>query len=66
LGIVEKSGAFYRYSGMVLGQGKAAALSFLQDPENKHIVQELEKKIRDAATSGKTLPKELGENDDEE
>lgn len=66
LGVVDRSGAFYKYNDMVLGQGKNAAISFLQDNKNKKILDEIEKKIREFATSAKKLPKELGENKEEE
>lgn len=66
LGIIERSGAFYRYNGNILGQGKPATISFLQDPQNSKVAKEIEEKIRVAAKSGKALPKELGESDEEE
>lgn len=65
LGIVERNGAFYRYSGEILGQGKPAAVDFLQDPQNKKIADEIEAKIREAAISGKSLPKQIGETEEE-
>lgn len=65
LGIIERSGAFYRYNGVVIGQGKPAAISFLEDPQNKKVTEEVEKKVRMAATTAKTLPKEFLENNEE-
>ncbi|MBI2268088.1 MAG: recombinase RecA [Candidatus Blackburnbacteria bacterium] len=65
LALLERSGAFYRYNSMVLGQGKSAAISFLQDPTNQKVAEEIEKKIRSTATSVK-LPKEIGEVTEEE
>lgn len=43
LGIVNKSGAFFKYGETTLGQGKEAAKKFLE--ENPKIAQEIEKKI---------------------
>lgn len=65
LGIIEKSGAFYRYNGGILGQGKVGVVSFLNDTKNKKLTDELEKKIRDIAASAKKLPKEIGEEKEE-
>lgn len=66
LGVIEKSGAFYRYNGDILGQGKGAVVSFLSEAKNKKIVDELDKKVRGAAASAKKLPKELGEETEDE
>ena len=66
LGMIERSGAFYRYAGSILGQGKPATISFLQDPQNAKVAKEIEEKIRVAAKSGKSLPKELGESEEED
>ncbi len=65
LGILERSGAFYRYNGNILGQGKPATISFLEDPENAKVAKEIEGKIRVAAKGGKPLPKELGDSEKE-
>lgn len=61
LGVLERSGAFFRYNGAILGQGRLAAVDFLASHENQKLALDLEKKIREAASSGKKLPKELGE-----
>lgn len=45
LEIVEKSGAWFSYSGQRIGQGRENAKQFLK--ENKEITREIEKKIRD-------------------
>ncbi len=46
LGIVEKSGSFYKYEGEILGQGKEAAkIALLENPKRS---SEIEKKIREA------------------
>jgi len=65
LGVIEKSGAFYRYEGEVLGQGKAAVIESLSDSKNKKLMEEIDKKVRAAAATGKKLPKELGEETDD-
>jgi len=60
MGVIEKSGAFYKYGGKVLGQGYAASVSFLE--ENPKILEEIEKKIWEQVRLGKKeIPKELGE-----
>ncbi len=46
LGIVTKSGAFIRWGEKMLGQGRAASVSYLR--ENKKEAAALEKEIRDA------------------
>lgn len=46
LGIIEKSGSFYKYEGEILGQGKEAAkIALLENPKKS---SEIEKKIREA------------------
>ncbi len=64
LGIISKAGAFYRYDGEILGQGKPATIAAIQ--ENKKLADELEKKVRELAASSKKLPVELGESNEEE
>ena len=44
-GLVEKSGAWYSYSGQRIGQGKANAAQFLD--ENSVMADEIEKMLRD-------------------
>lgn len=65
LGVIEKNGAFYRYNGTILGQGKMGTIGFLNDEKNKKLTDEIEKKIRETAASAKKLPKELGEEKEE-
>ncbi|MBI2590746.1 MAG: recombinase RecA [Candidatus Blackburnbacteria bacterium] len=65
LGVIERSGAFYRYAGEILGQGKPAAVAFLSDSGNHKVREAIEKKIRESATSGKVLPKQIGETEEE-
>ena len=46
-GIVEKAGAWFRYNGENIAQGREAAKTYLQ--ENPKVAQEIAKKVRDAA-----------------
>lgn len=64
LGIIGKSGSFFNYEGKPIAQGREA--SKLHIRENPKFAEEIDKKIRDMATSGKKLPKEIGENEEEE
>lgn len=45
LGIIEKSGAFFRYGKITLGQGREAAKAYLEDSKNKKITEQIEKAI---------------------
>jgi recombination protein RecA len=65
LGILTKSGSFFNYDGKVIAQGREGAKTYIK--ENPKFADEIEKKIREASTSGKKLPTEIGEdaNDDE-
>lgn len=63
LGLIGKSGSFFNYEGKPIAQGKEAAKLYLK--ENPKISEEIEKKIRDFNASGKPLPKEIGENEEE-
>ncbi|GAC1387695.1 MAG: recombinase RecA [Candidatus Saccharimonadales bacterium] len=47
-GIVEKAGAWFSYNGEKVGQGREASKTFLQ--ENPVIMEEIAKKVRDAAS----------------
>lgn len=59
LGLITKSGSFFNYDGKPLAQGREAAKSFIK--EHIKFGEDLEKKIREIWSSGKKLPKELGE-----
>lgn len=63
LGLVSKSGSFFNYEGKPLAQGREGAKAYLA--EHARFAEELEKKIRDMAASGKKLPKEIGEEKEE-
>jgi len=47
--IVEKSGAWFAYSDQKIGQGREAAKTYLN--ENPKVMQEIDKKVREAATA---------------
>ena len=47
--IVEKAGAWFAYNGEKIGQGREASKTYLQ--ENPKIMEEIAKKVRDAATA---------------
>lgn len=64
LGLVTKSGSFFNYDGKVLAQGREGAKTYIK--ENQKFADDVEKKIREIATSGKKLPKEIGEETTEE
>ncbi len=64
LGLIGKSGSFFNYDGKPLAQGKEAAKGYLA--EHTKFADDLEKKIREMAASGKKLPKEIGEEEKEE
>ena len=61
LGLIDKKGSFYNYTGKVLAQGREGAKMVIRD--DKKLERELEKKIRDTVASGKKVPKELGEHE---
>lgn len=62
--IVQKKGAFFSYKDVTIAQGREAAKVYLR--ENTKIAREIEDEIREALTSGKEVPKELGEDTEEE
>jgi recombination protein RecA len=51
LGIVEKAGAFYSYSGTKLGQGKMKTMAFLQ--ANADLAMEIETVIKNKVEAKK-------------
>ena len=63
LGVIERSGAFFKYQGKVLGQGREAVkLLFLEKPT---LAKEIEAAIWKLVKSGKEIPKEVGEKKDD-
>lgn len=58
LEIISKSGAFYRYGEQMLGQGKAAAIAFLE--ENPKMAKEIEEKIWKTVKAGTLEEKVIG------
>jgi recombination protein RecA len=63
LSLINKSGSFFNYEGKVIAQGREGAKEYIK--EHKDFATEIEQKIRTAATSGKKMPKELGEEKEE-
>ncbi|QQS38929.1 recombinase RecA [Candidatus Woesebacteria bacterium] len=61
LNILQKKGAFYYLDGKVLAQGREGAKALLKN--DAKIAKEIENKILARASSGKEIPKELGEAD---
>ena len=52
-GVVEKSGAFYKYGGETIGQGRDKTKTFLKD--NPEIMSEIDNKVREAVKSSEKL-----------
>ena len=59
LGIIAKSGSFYRYKDKVMGQGREGAKMALD--ENAKLAAEVEAEIWKRVKSGVEVPKEVGE-----
>jgi len=57
LGILSKSGAFYRYGETMLGQGKLAAMAYLS--ENPKTIKEIEEKVWKEVKSGKAVEEKV-------
>lgn len=63
MGVIQKAGAFFKYNGQVLAQGKEAARVHLK--ENPKLMKELHEKIwKNAKTN--TVPVEVGKEDEGE
>ncbi|MCC6063558.1 MAG: recombinase RecA [Thermocrinis sp.] len=58
LGVIKKSGAWYSYGEVRLGQGRDQAKKFLQ--ENPELAQEIEKRVREVAKIAGTDTQESG------
>lgn len=56
LGLIEKSGAFFKYGKTMLGQGREATKAFLEDPKNKKITEQIQQAIWKKVASGKDHP----------
>lgn len=56
--IVQKSGAFFRYGDLMLGQGKQAAIQFLK--EKPDIAKKIVDEIMTKSKTSKTTPVEVG------
>lgn len=52
-GVIEKSGAFYKYGGETIGQGRDKTKTFLKD--NPEIMSEIDNKVREAIKSSEEL-----------
>ncbi len=62
-GIVKKSGAWYEFNGVKIGQGREAAKQFLKD--DKKLFAEIDKKVRlEIATKGTDIQKVGTQSDD--
>ena len=61
MGIIKKAGAFFSYGDTRLGQGKEAAKKFLKD--NPEVFEEINKKIREAASSHNVISFNDGSDD---
>lgn len=64
MGIIGKSGSFFSYNDKTLAQGRESTKNALRD--DAKLLDEIEKKIWLAVSSGKEIPKELGEEHVEE
>ena len=56
MGYVKKSGAFFSYGDIRLGQGREAAREYLV--KNPELASELEQKIRASAVTGEMAPED--------
>jgi len=61
LGIVQRRGSFFIYKDKPIAQGRESAKIFLK--ENPKVSEEIEKEIKEEVSSGKKVPKEIGEAD---
>ena len=62
--IVQKSGAWFSYNDVRIGQGKENARTYLLN--NPEVADEIEKKIRELGSAGAASHDEIGEFEDEE
>lgn len=64
MGVIEKSGAFLRYEGEIIGQGKEAAKIYLK--ENPQVTEKIKKQILEKTKSGSSMIEVGVENDEDE
>ena len=57
LGILSKSGAFFRYGETMLGQGRFSAIESLN--ENQKLIKEIEEKVWEEVKSGKAVEEKV-------
>lgn len=60
LGVIGRSGVFFKYKDQVLGQGREAAKMALD--ESPKLTKEIEAEIREVVKKGKGVPQEVGES----
>jgi len=63
LEVINKAGAFYKYQGQMLGQGRMASTTFLT--ENPKIAKQIKQAIWEIIESGKKNPKQIGDEKQE-
>lgn len=62
MGVIEKSGSFFKHKGKILGQGREGVKLALE--ENEKLTKEIETEIWKTVKSGKTLPDKVGEQEE--
>lgn len=62
MGVIEKSGSFFKHKGKILGQGREGVKLALE--ENEKLTKEIEVEIWKTVRSGKTLPDKVGEQEE--
>jgi len=63
MGILEKSGSFFKYKGQVLAQGREALKTELE--KNEKLFHEIDATIRSKIKSGTGVPRDITEQADE-
>lgn len=68
MGIIQKSGASYKYADLPLGRGYDATRQFLKAKENKKLTEEILKKIREKLkeNAGSVVPVDESESSEKE
>jgi len=62
MGVIEKSGSFFKHKGKILAQGREGVKLALE--ENEKLTKEIEAEIWKTVKSGKTLPDKVGEQEE--